>query len=161
MVDAVIIGSGHNSLACAAHLAAKGWRVLVLEQATTPGGAVKTAELTLPGFRHDWAAMNLSLFAGSNFSKKYGSELSKHGLEYIPAQNAFASVFPDGKWFGVSQDVATTSARIEEFSREDAQTWRKLSETFLDDAGPIFELLGSPMTTGAVARLMMKLVPKL
>ncbi|RMD90095.1 MAG: FAD-binding protein, partial [Alphaproteobacteria bacterium] len=39
--DAVLIGAGHNALACAAHLAAKGWRVHVLEQAPEPGGAVR------------------------------------------------------------------------------------------------------------------------
>lgn len=37
-VDAVIVGAGHNSLACAMHLAAKGWSVAVFEQAAEPGG---------------------------------------------------------------------------------------------------------------------------
>ena len=67
--DAVLIGAGHNALARALHLAARGWKVGVFEAAATPGGAVKTGEYTLPGFRHDWAAMNLSLFAGSPFSR--------------------------------------------------------------------------------------------
>ena len=74
--DAVFIGAGHNSLAAALHLAAKGWRVAVFEQAQSAGGAVKTGDYTLPGFRHDWAAMNLSLFAGSPFHKQYGAELA-------------------------------------------------------------------------------------
>lgn len=46
--DAVLIGAGHNALACALHLAAKGWRVGLFEQATVAGGAVKTGEYTLP-----------------------------------------------------------------------------------------------------------------
>lgn len=74
---AVLIGTGVNALACAAHLGQKGWRVGVFEAAATPGGAVKTAAVTLPGFHHDIAAMNLSLFAGS------------------------ATAFPDGRWLGV------------------------------------------------------------
>lgn len=65
--DAVIIGAGVNSLAAAVHLASRGWSVGVFEQADAPGGAVKTAELTLPGFRHDRYAQNLNLFAGSPF----------------------------------------------------------------------------------------------
>jgi len=65
--DAILIGAGHNALVCALYLAAKGWRVGVFEQAATVGGAVKTGEYTQPGFSHDWAAMNLSLFAGSPF----------------------------------------------------------------------------------------------
>ena len=60
--DAVFIGAGHNSLASALHLAAKGWKVGLFEQAEVAGGAVKTGDYTLAGFRHDWAAMNLSLF---------------------------------------------------------------------------------------------------
>ena len=65
--DAVMIGSGLNSLVCAHALVKDGWSVIVLEQAATVGGAVKTQALTLDGFAHDWAAMNLSLFAGSKF----------------------------------------------------------------------------------------------
>ena len=81
--DAVIIGAGHNSLACACHLVSRGWKVAIYEQAATPGGAVKSGEYTLPGFRHDWAAMNLSLFAGSAFHTEYADELAKHGLEKV------------------------------------------------------------------------------
>ena len=42
--DAVLIGAGVNTLASALHLAAKGWRVGVFEQAAVAGGAVKTGE---------------------------------------------------------------------------------------------------------------------
>ena len=51
--DAVIVGSGINSLAAAALLARGGWSVCVLEAERELGGAVKTDELTEPGFRHD------------------------------------------------------------------------------------------------------------
>ena len=42
--DAIVVGAGHNGLAAAVHLCSKGWKVLVLEQAATAGGAVKTAD---------------------------------------------------------------------------------------------------------------------
>ena len=48
--DAVIVGSGVNSLACGALLARAGWRVCVLERNDWLGGAIHTAELTEPGF---------------------------------------------------------------------------------------------------------------
>ncbi|PQO23746.1 dehydrogenase [Rhodobacteraceae bacterium WD3A24] len=150
--DAVIVGAGHNALACAAHLSAKGWRVGVFEQAARPGGAVKTLELTAPGFRHDWGAMNLSLFAGSAFHGTYGEELSRHGLEFAPVSDVFASVFPDGRWLGVSTDLDATSASIGGFSAADAETWRRLAAGFGAEAAQIFALLGSPMRKGALAR---------
>ncbi|MFP4327281.1 MAG: FAD-dependent oxidoreductase, partial [Paracoccaceae bacterium] len=102
MTDAIIIGAGHNGLAAAAALAAKGWKVKVFEQADKPGGAVKTREATLPGFRHDMGALNLSLFAGSGFHAKHGAELARYGLEFVPVRDCFATAFPDGRWLGVS-----------------------------------------------------------
>ena len=53
MPDAVVIGAGHNGLVAAAMLADAGWSVAVLEAQDVIGGAVRTEELTLPGFRHD------------------------------------------------------------------------------------------------------------
>lgn len=156
-VDAAIIGAGHNSLACAAHLAAKGWRVAVFEQAPRPGGAVKTLELTEPGFRHDWAAMNLSLFAGSAFFKRHSAELTGHGLAFAPVADCFASAFPDGRWLGVSTDLEATVARIAAVSPTDADTWRRLVAAFPGEATHLFALLGSPMRMRALASFAIKL----
>ena len=51
--DAVFVGSGINSLVGAALLAQAGRRVLVLERNDSLGGAIKTAEITEPGFVHE------------------------------------------------------------------------------------------------------------
>ncbi len=152
--DAVLIGAGHNSLACALHLSTRGWRVGVFERASEPGGAVKTGAYTLPGFRHDWAAMNLSLFAGSAFFKAHAAELTGHGLEFVPVAQPFASAFPDGRWLGVGMDAAANRARIAALSEPDAQAWDALSAGFGDRAGDVFGLLGAPMKKRAIASFL-------
>ncbi|MEA2386985.1 MAG: hypothetical protein QOJ22_1159, partial [Thermoleophilaceae bacterium] len=46
--DVVLVGSGINSLACAALLARAGRHVVVLERNDWLGGAIRTAEITVP-----------------------------------------------------------------------------------------------------------------
>ena len=58
---AVVIGSGPNGLAAAVRLAEAGVHVTVHEARETIGGGCRTAELTLPGFRHDVCAAVLPL----------------------------------------------------------------------------------------------------
>lgn len=143
--DAVIVGSGHNGLASAIHLAKQGWKVGVFERNKVAGGAVQTREVTLPGFRHDLFAMNLGLFAGSPFMRAHGEALMRHGLAFAAAKDCFATPFADGSWFGISQDMETNIARARSFSASDAESWRRMSEAFGRDAPHIFSLLGSPM----------------
>ncbi|MBU0584974.1 MAG: NAD(P)/FAD-dependent oxidoreductase [Alphaproteobacteria bacterium] len=155
--DAIFVGAGHNNMACATHLALKGWKIAVFERNPAIGGAVQTRELTLPGFRHDLGAMNLSLFAGSAFHQNYANELKSCGLNFAPAGDCFASVFPDGRWFGVSSDMARTVERLEGFSAADAESWKRLVAEFPAEAEHIFGLLGSPMSARALAGTAWKL----
>lgn len=158
--DAVIVGSGINSLVCAHHLAKRGWSVIVLERADEAGGAVRTGEYSTAGFAHDWAAMNLSLFAGSPYFQENGQELIGHGLEFAPASNCFSSVFPDGTWLGIGTDAAANRARIAALSEADAQTWEALSAAFPAEAEHLFGLLGSKMELRAIASIMWKALRK-
>ncbi|SDR41553.1 Phytoene dehydrogenase-related protein [Rhizobiales bacterium GAS113] len=150
--DAIVIGAGHNGLAAAVHLASKGWKVAVVERAAEAGGAVKTREVTLPGYRHDLFAMNLSLFAGSPFFAAHKDKLFAHGLGIVGAEDCFASAFPDGSWLGVSKDMAVTSRRIAALSPADAAAWRDMVGKFASDAPHIFALLASPMPSWAMAK---------
>ena len=152
--DAIVVGAGHNGLAAAVHLASKGWKVGVFERAGVAGGAVKTAELTLPGFRNDLYAMNLSLFAGSPFFAAHKDGLLKHGLAFVPAPHSFASAFPDATWLGVSQDVEETAARIAALSAEDAAAWRAMLAAFAQDAPHVLALLGAPMPSRQALRVL-------
>ena len=81
--DAVVIGAGHNGLVAANILADEGWEVLVLETSATPGGAVKTAEITVPGYRHDLFSAFYPLAAASGVIRSL--ELERHGLVWCHA----------------------------------------------------------------------------
>ena len=152
-LDAVVIGAGHNGLAAAVHLASKGWKVAVVEQAATPGGAIKTGELTLPGFRHDLYAMNLNLFAGSPFFAAHKTLLLDNGLAFVPAAHCFSTAFPDGRWLGIGSDLEETVAGLAKFSQRDADAWRAMSAVFLEEAQYIFALLAAPMPSFQTLRI--------
>ena len=154
--DAIVIGAGHNGLAAAVNLAARGWSVAVVEGRDAPGGAVKTRELTLPGFRHDLAAMNLSMFAGSAFHGQHAADLARHGLGFVPAEHCFASIFRDQTWLGVSKDLGETTARIAALSPRDAEAWQQMFTEFGGDAPHIFGILGSPMPSFAAFKVLWK-----
>ena len=152
--DAVVVGAGHNGLAAAVHLLQRRWSVAVIEGAGEPGGAVKTREVTLPGFRHDLCAMNLSLFAGSPFFAAHKNELMAHGLAFVAAADCFASVFRDHTFLGVSKDLEKTTSGIAAFSSKDAAAWRAMVARFGDDAPHLFGLLGSAMPSLAALRTL-------
>ena len=154
--DAIIIGSGHNSLACALYLLRAGWSVRILERADLPGGAVKTLELTEPGFHHDWAAMNLTNFRNSGFYADFGPDLERRGCAFVTANNCFASVYDDGTWFGVGTDVKANLARVGALSERDAATWKALSEGFEARAGVLGGIMSSPMKWTTLIRVGFK-----
>lgn len=147
-----IIGAGINGLVAAADLAARGRRVQVWERGPTPGGAVRTEDLTLPGFRHDVAAMNLSLFAGSAFMAKHGAEMARHGLDLVPINRPFAQALNPGDHLGITMDETETLASFA--SEADKASWRALKVDFPARAGLVGGLLGAPMTKGALAKFL-------
>ncbi len=80
-LDAVVVGSGPNGLAAAVELARSGAAVLVLEARESIGGGTRTAELTLPGFRHDVCSGAHPLGILSPYLATL--PLRAHGLEWV------------------------------------------------------------------------------
>jgi phytoene dehydrogenase-like protein len=101
--DAVVIGSGPNGLVAANLLADAGWDVEVLEAASVPGGAVRTAELTEPGFRHDEFSAFYPLAAASPAIRAL--ELESYGLRWAHAPLALAHPERDGSCAVLSRRV--------------------------------------------------------
>ena len=111
--DAVIVGSGINSLACAALLARAGWDVCVLEREQELGGAIKTAELTQPGFVHDVFSAWHPLWVGGAAHAELGDELAARGLEYLNTELPTATAFPDGGSAFLSTSSEANAAELE------------------------------------------------
>lgn len=154
MPDAVVVGAGHNGLAVAIVLARAGWAVTVVEAADEPGGAVRTAEVTLPGFRHDLFATNLNLFAGSPFHGEFADDLARHGLEFVPTTHPFSSAFPDGRFVGITTDPDETARMIAAISPADRDAWRRLFARFDELAPHLFPLFGAALPSWAAARAL-------
>ena len=76
--DAIVVGSGPNGLAAAVTLQQKGLQVLLLEGKETIGGGLRTAEITLPGYRHDICSAIHPLAVSSPFFRRLS--LEKYGL---------------------------------------------------------------------------------
>ena len=90
--DVVVVGAGHNGLACAAYLARAGKRVLVLESRTRVGGAC-TIEEPFPGVRMSPCAYLAGLLHPLVVSEL---NLPERGFQWTPAVNGLFVPFLDG-----------------------------------------------------------------
>jgi phytoene dehydrogenase-like protein len=118
--DAVIIGSGPNGLAAGIFLQQHGLSVLILEAKHTIGGGLRTAELTLPGFKHDICSAVHPLAADSPFFKTL--PLHNHGLEYLYPEVDAAHPFDNGTAAIVKRSIDETARLL----GSDAQTYLDL-----------------------------------
>jgi phytoene dehydrogenase-like protein len=108
--DAVIVGSGPNGLTAAITLARAGLSVLVLEGRETPGGGMRTAELTLPGFHHDICATVLSTALISPMMQSL--PLEEHGVSWVHPEIPLAHPFDDGSAVALHRSIEETAAGL-------------------------------------------------
>jgi phytoene dehydrogenase-like protein len=146
MADAVVIGSGINSLACAALLVRGGWGVRVLEREDELGGAIRTAELTEPGYLHDVFSAWHPLWVGGAAHAELADELAARGLEYLNTDHPTATLFPDGE---AAFLLRSTDANVAELGEE----WRGAVESFLPNADLAFGVLGTELWSREGAQL--------
>ena len=122
---ALVIGAGPNGMAAAIVLAQAGLTVEVLEAEPTPGGAVRSMPLTLPGFIHDFGSAVFPLGAGSPFFSSL--PLREHGLEWIHSPAPLAHPLDDGAAVLLERDLEAAKAHL----GPDGSAWAKLMRPFV------------------------------
>ncbi len=139
--DIVVVGSGINSLVAGALLARAGRRVVVLERNDWLGGAIRTAEITEPGYVHEVFSSWHFPFTGSAAYAELEGELRARGLDYLNTELPTGTLLEDG-----SSVFLTTSheANVEELDRHaagDGAAWDRTVAEFMPRADLLFGLL--------------------
>lgn len=154
MTDALVIGAGPNGLAAAIRLAEAGRSVTVLETRDRPGGAVRTEELTLPGFHHDtFSAVHPAAAASPVFERM---PLAAHGLAWVHPPACSAHTLPDGRAAILYRDLAATARSLDALHPGDGERWATFAAPFLTslDAVRATMLTGFPPVGGPLKLLL-------
>jgi len=123
---ALVIGAGHNGLACAFYLARAGVPTRVFERRQVVGGCAVTEEIdpiNAPGCRVSTAAYMASMLRPEIIRDM---ELGRHGLRMVAADPGIQVAFEDGRVLPWWQDQGKTHAELSRYSPRDADTFFRL-----------------------------------
>lgn len=115
-----VIGAGPNGLSAAVVLAQAGLQVEVFEAEEQPGGAARTMELTVPGFRNDFGSSVYPLGAGSPFFRTL--PLKDLGLEWVHGKACVAHPLDDGTAVFLENSLEAQKREL----GEDGKAWVNL-----------------------------------
>jgi phytoene dehydrogenase-like protein len=156
MSDAVVIGAGPNGLVAANVLASAGWSVVVVEAADSPGGAVRSAEVTAPGFCNDLYSAFYPFAAVSRPIAEL--ELARWGLQWTHAPLVVAHPTGDGRVAVLSREADVTAASLDTYARGDGDAWLHQLEQWKRIREPLIDALWKPFPpVGPGARLVRSL----
>ena len=122
--DAIIVGAGHNGLACAAYLARAGKRVLVVESRARVGGAC-TIEEPFPGVRMSPCAYLAGLLHPLVVEEL---ELPRRGYVWTPAVNGLFVPFLDGSSIQLWDDDDRCEEEVRALAPADVEGWRAMGD---------------------------------
>lgn len=125
--DAIIIGGGHNGLACAAYLARAGRKVLVLERRHVLGGAA-VSEQVFDGFTFSVCSYVVSLLRPWIIRDL---ELPRHGLRILPLDSTFTP-FQNGRSLLRTSDAAASRREVAAFSPKDAEVYPEFGRAMVE-----------------------------
>ena len=130
----------------------------MLEAADRPGGAVRTEQLTLPGFRHDiFSSVYPAGVASPVFARM---PLERHGLRWIHPGACYAHPLPGGRAVALYRDLDRTEASLDAVHPGDGQRWRTFVAPMLDEFEAIrATMLGGFPPVAAALRLPLALGP--
>lgn len=138
--DAVVVGSGPNGLAAAITMQQQGLKVLIVEAKATIGGGMRTAELTIPGYKHDICSAVHPLGSSSPFFKSL--PLQEFGLQWINPPAALAHPFDDGTTAMLYPSLNATASTL----GEDAHKYLSLIGPLVEDWNAMAPSLLGPLT---------------
>ncbi len=127
--DVIVVGAGHNGLACAAYLARAGQRVLVLESRPRVGGAC-TIEEPFPE-THPGVRMSPCAYLAGLLHPKVVEELGlpARGFHWTPAVNGLFVPFLDGSSVQLWDDDERCEAEVRRFAPGDVEGWKAMNAT--------------------------------
>jgi phytoene dehydrogenase-like protein len=122
--DVIIVGAGHNGLACAAYLARAGQRVLVIESRPRVGGAC-TIEEPFPGVKMSPCAYLAGLLHPQIVEEL---DLPRRGYQWTPAVNGLFVPFLDGSSIQLWDDDERCAAEVRALSPGDEEGWKEMND---------------------------------
>ncbi|MEF3402167.1 phytoene desaturase family protein [Agromyces sp. CCNWLW203] len=138
MTDVTVVGSGPNGLVAAVVAARAGLSVRVLEAAPTIGGGLRTAELTLPGFRHDVCSTVHPAGLASPVFRKLGL---LDGIDWVVPEVSYAHPLDGGRAGVAWRDLDRTADGLE----ADGAAWRSLLAPVLARSRGVVDFTGSQL----------------